>query len=199
VRLERDFFMTDPVTCARGIIGCRLHWRGCVARIVETEAYAAVGDEACHTWNRPSARHFVEHRPAGAAYVYLNYGMYWLLNVLVKGPLGGADHGFVLLRAIEPIEGQTQMEKRRVGTTPKKAAAKRATNFIGGGPGKLGQALGVTAADHGIDFCRHDDIFFTAAEMNTPVETATRIGISRAQELPWRFLLTGSPHVSVRP
>ena len=49
--------------------------------------------------------------PPGAAYVYFNYGMHWMLNVLVKG---GPENGFVLFRAIEPTEGIAAMIRRRV-------------------------------------------------------------------------------------
>ena len=109
--LDRSFFQRDPVTCARELIGCTLRWRNCAGVIVETEAYGAVNDEACHTWSRPSAREFVARHPAGAAYVYFNYGMHWMLNVLVKG---GSEDGFVLFRAIEPGEGIAAMTRRRV-------------------------------------------------------------------------------------
>src|SRR5262245_50790706 len=108
--LPREFFQQDPVTCARELIGCTLVWGKCSGIIVETEAYSAVGDEASHTWSRPSARAFVAEHRAGAAYVYFNYGMYWMLNVLVKG---GAEDGFVLFRAIEPGAGAKLMARRR--------------------------------------------------------------------------------------
>ena len=106
MKLTRDFFARDPVTCARELIGCTLVWGRCAGVVVETEAYAAINDEACHTWSRPSARAFVAKHPPGAAYVYFNYGMYWMLNVLVKG---GAEDGFVLFRAMEPTVGLAAM------------------------------------------------------------------------------------------
>ena len=83
--------------CARALIGKEFRWGRTAGRIVETEAYAEFGDEACHTFFRPSARSFVEENSPGAAYVYLNYGMYWLTNVLVSDP-AGRERGFVLLR-----------------------------------------------------------------------------------------------------
>ena len=89
-----DFFQRDPVTCARDLLGAELRWNGCSGIVVETEAYAEHGDEACHTFSRKGARQFVEEHEAGAAYVYLNYGMYWLSNVLVKSDQG---NGFVLI------------------------------------------------------------------------------------------------------
>ena len=145
--LDRAFFQRDPVTCARELIGCELVWKGCAGIIVETEAYAAVNDEACHTFARPSARAFVEKHDAGAAYVYFNYGMYWLLNVLVKG---GSEDGFVLFRAIEPVRGVAAMTRRRLAHRRTKLAHPR---MLCSGPGKLARALGVDGRDHGRDFC----------------------------------------------
>src|SRR2546423_966223 len=91
--LTRDFFQTDPLTAAQALIGCELVCGKCAGIVVETEAYANVGDEACHVFFKPSARKFVASHEPGAAYVYFNYGMYWLLNVLVRN---ASEEGFVL-------------------------------------------------------------------------------------------------------
>ena len=192
--LPRSFFERDPVTCARELIGCRLRWGSCLGLIAETEAYAALGDEACHTWNRPSARAFVEQHAPGAAYVYFNYGMYWMLNVLVKGVDG---EGFVLFRALEPMTGLAEMRARR---TARRAKLQKdlPAHALCSGPGKLAQALGVTGADHGRNFCGDPGISILFPQERPEVETCVRVGISRAQHLPWRFLLAKSSHVSVR-
>ena len=128
-----DFFEQDPVTCARGLIGCHFVWHGCVGRIVETEAYDSVDDPACHTWFRPSTRAFVEVQQAGDTYVYMNYGVHWLFNILVKG---GKRSGFVLFRALEPVSGIDLMRGRRQGVTDP---------LLGAGPGRLTRALGIDA------------------------------------------------------
>src|SRR5262245_36895962 len=107
--LKRSFFERDPVTCARELVGCRLTVGEFGGIIVETEAYDVEGDEACHTAFRPSARAFVASHQAGAAYVYFNYGVHWMLNVLVKG----TRFGFVLIRALEPVDGIEQMRISR--------------------------------------------------------------------------------------
>lgn len=192
-RLPREFFRRDPVTCARELIGCRLVWGKCAGIIVETEAYSAVGDEACHTWTRPSARAFVAAHAPGAAYVYFNYGMYWMLNVLVKG---GTDDGFVLFRALEPTEGLRAMERRREKNrrTGKGPVAQTA---LCSGPGKLAQALGVTGKDHGTDFCGGARVGIYAPTTVIEAAADVRIGISRAQHLPWRFGVAGHGHLSV--
>ncbi len=185
--LDRTFFQRDPLTCARELIGCELAWGECGGIIVETEAYTALGDEACHTFVRPSARAFVAEHEAGAAYVYLNYGMYWLLNVLVKG---GSEDGFVLFRAIAPTSGIAAMRQRR---------RKVASTDLCSGPGKLTVALGVDGREHGRDLCSGREVGFLAREDAVDVQADVRIGISKAMHLPWRFLLPGSEFVSARP
>ena len=196
MKLTREFFARDPVTCARELIGCTLVWGRCAGVIVETEAYGAVNDEACHTWSRPSARAFVaKHRP-GAAYVYFNYGMHWMLNVLVKG---GAEDGFVLFRAIEPTTGIAAMTRRRSANLKSKIPIPKSRAWLCSGPGKLAQALGVTGRDHGRDFCGDRKAGFIAPAAPVEVEADVRVGISRAEHLPWRFLLRGSAHISVKP
>jgi DNA-3-methyladenine glycosylase len=183
--LARDFFMRDPVVCARDLVGCELVWRGCGGVVVETEAYAAEGDEACHTFTRPSSREFVRVSPPGALYVYLNYGVHWLLNFLVKG--GGGD-GFVLVRALEPTRGVEAMGQRR--GVDKFAA-------LCSGPGKLTSALGIDGSLHGGDPFVDTTFQILAPRVRPPLATCRRVGISRSAELPWRFLLEGSGCVSV--
>jgi DNA-3-methyladenine glycosylase len=195
VKITRDFFQRDPVTCARELIGCTLVWGRCAGVIVETEAYSAVNDEACHTWSRPSARRFVADHPAGAAYVYFNYGMYWMLNVLIKG---GGEEGFVLFRAIEPVEGIATMKRRRAANRRLGKAASNSLTWLCSGPGKLAQAIGVRGRDHGRDFCGGDGIGFLPPQAPIAIEEDVRIGISKARDLRWRFLLAGSEHVSAR-
>lgn len=189
--LTRDFFGQDPLTCARELIGCELVWRGCVGRVVETEAYLAEGDEACHTFVRPSTRAFVEAHPPGTAYVYLNYGVHWLLNVLVKG---GAGAGFVLFRALEPLAGVPEMERRRWAGKPG-----RPVEGLCSGPGKLSAALGVDGKDHGLDLCRGAEVGFVRPPKPARIVRDVRIGISRAAHFPWRFLLRESRCVSAPP
>ena len=181
--IPREFFTESPVECARALVGCELVWGVCRGVVVECEAYAATGDPACHTFTRPSAREFVARHRAGTAYVYLNYGMHWMLNVLTKGE----EEGFVLIRAIEPRHGLRAMQKRR---------GDKKGRELTGGPGRLAAALGVTGAHHGSDLCSSVRRCFVAGGTVSVVADG-RIGISRAQELPWRFSLAGNPFVSV--
>lgn len=185
-KIERAFFERPPLVCAEELIGCELHWDGCSGIVVETEAYSAKDDEACHTFARKGAREFVEKYRPGTSYVYLNYGIHWLLNVLVKG---GGEEGFVLIRALEPVRGIATMRRRR--------GLENATALCSG-PGKLSEALAIRGTDHGIDLCGSAKRGFSARKEPVEVITDMRIGISKAAHLPWRFLKKGSPFVSVR-
>jgi DNA-3-methyladenine glycosylase len=184
--VRASFFKRDPITCARELIGAELVWGDCSGILVEVEAYAAIDDEAAHTFTRPSARSFIERNQAGAAYVYFNYGMHWMLNVLVKGDA----NGFVLIRALEPRKGIERMKKRRGVNDVKRLCS---------GPGKLAQALGITGRHHEMDLCADPQHCFARnANMSVDVVTDARIGITRSAHYPWRFTLRGSPFVSVK-
>jgi DNA-3-methyladenine glycosylase len=182
--VRASFFKRDPLTCAHELIGAELIWGECSGIVVEVEAYAATDDEAAHTFTRPSARSFIERNKAGAAYVYFNYGVHWMLNVLVKGDA----NGFVLIRALEPQEGIQLMKKRRRIDDRHQLCS---------GPGKLTQAFGITGRDHEMDLCsdpRH--CFKSNSRARFNVVADRRIGISRSAHLPWRFTLRGSPFLS---
>jgi DNA-3-methyladenine glycosylase len=181
--LGRDFFQRDPLSCARELIGCELNWHSCGGVIVETEAYNAIGDEACHCFVRPSARAFVERNQAGAAYVYFNYGVHWMLNVLVKGD----ENGFVLIRALEPTHGIALMRKRRDVDD---------VHHLCSGPGKLTQALAITGRHDEMDLCGDENRCFRRPGAPIEVVADERIGIRRSAHLPWRFTLRDCAHVS---
>ncbi len=187
IRIPREFFERSPVECARELVGCTLVWGRLAGMIVETEAYAAVGDPACHTFSRPSARRFIEHHQPGDAYVYFNYGMYWLFNLLVKGP---ESQGFVLVRAIEPWRGLTAMSRRRGG---------RLERDLCSGPGKLCMAFGIDGSHHGISLVGNGSKHLLHPDQPVELREDVRIGISQACHFPWRFLAADNPHVSVPP
>jgi DNA-3-methyladenine glycosylase len=178
------FFKRDPLTCARELIGAELIWGACSGTVVEVEAYAAIDDEAAHTFTRPSARRFIERNKGGAAYVYFNYGVHWMLNVLVKGD----TNGFVLIRAVEPQRGVELMKRRRgVGDVRRLCS----------GPGKLTQAFAITGRHHEMNLCADQcRCFVSNPRARFDVVADKRIGIRRSAHLPWRFTLRGSPFVS---
>lgn len=187
----RSFYERGVLTCARELIGCMLYWEGCSGIVVETEAYSAVGDEASHAFTRPSTRAYMAAHEPGCAYVYFNYGVHWMLNVLVKGNReceAVPENGLILIRAVEPVGGVELLRKRR---------GREELRALCSGPGKLAQAFGVTGADHGRDLTV-GTCGFGPGLADVEVECDVRIGISRSKELPWRFLLKGSPFVSKR-
>jgi DNA-3-methyladenine glycosylase len=184
--LPRRFFQTDPLVCASELIGAMLVWGRCAGLIVEVEAYLTENDEACHTFNRSSTRSFVQRNKPGTAYIYFNYGVHWMLNVLVKN---GPRNGLILIRAIEPTSGIALMKKRRGVSDLRQLCS---------GPGKLTQALDITDRHHEIDLCddpRH--CFASRGSREVHVIADPRIGISRSKEFLWRFTLCDSPFVSV--
>ena len=184
--LPESFFQVDPLQCAKNLIGSGLVWGKCAGIVVETEAYLVEGDEACHTFKWPSARAFVERNKPGAAYIYFNYGVHWMLNVLVKG---GPRDGLILIRAIEPRRGLAIMRQRRGVEDVRRLCS---------GPGKLAQALAISKRHHEIDLCTDPaHSFRSRPNAHVKVVSDPRIGISRAQDFPWRFTLCGSEFVSV--
>lgn len=184
--LPSSFFQRDPLVCARELIGTELVWGKCSGIIVETEAYLTLNDEACHTFTRPSTRAFVERNVPGAVYIYMNYGVHWMLNLLVKG---GKRSGLILIRALEPRRGIALMKGRRGVDDLRRLCS---------GPGKLAQALDITKRHHEMNICVDPRYcLLPAANSDTPVVADPRIGISRSQEFPWRFTLADSPFVSV--
>ncbi len=185
VKLGPTFFRGDTLECARELIGAELIWDECAGIVVETEAYLSLGDEACHTFFRPSTRAFVDRNKAGACYIYFNYGVHWMLNVLVKG---GPRDGLILIRALEPSGGIRLMEKRR-GTNDRRRLCS--------GPGKLTQALDITNRHHEIDLSRDPQHHFRSrSKIDVQVVADARIGISRAKDFPWRFTLRDSAFIS---
>jgi DNA-3-methyladenine glycosylase len=183
--IRTAFFQRDPITCARDLVGTELIWENCAGKIVETEAYLAKNDEACHTFSRPSAREFVERNKAGTAYIYFSYGAHWMLNALVKGE---AD-GFVLIRALEPLRGINLMKRRRGVDDERQLCS---------GPGKLTQAFKITNRHHEIDLCADPQHCFVHRQSEVDVVADARIGITRSAHHPWRFTERGSKFVSRR-
>ncbi|PYL97812.1 MAG: 3-methyladenine DNA glycosylase [Verrucomicrobia bacterium] len=183
--IRTTFFRREPILCARELVGAELIWGTCAGTIVETEAYLAENDEACHTFSRPSARAFIERNKPGAAYIYFSYGAHWMLNVLVKG----ASNGFVLIRALQPLRGIELMKKRRGVDDERRLCS---------GPGKVTEAFAITNRHHEMNLCldpRH--CFAWSSGEDVDVVADERIGITRSAHHPWRFTLQGSKFVSV--
>ncbi|MBB6430921.1 DNA-3-methyladenine glycosylase [Algisphaera agarilytica] len=198
-RLQRDFYRRDPVTVARALLGQRLVHVSQGVRvaglIVETEAYLGHIDKAAHSFNgRKTQRTQTMFADGGTAYVFLNYGIHHLLNIVVAGveqPLA------VLLRAVEPTEGLDAMYQRR-------SKSKKDTDLCSG-PGKLGAAFGIDLSHDGVDLVENRSLFVEQLRQRAMpkrlIETTTRVGVDYAEEwaaAPLRFYLKGNQHVSVR-
>ena len=183
--IDRTFFQGDPLICAKSLIGCELIWGETAGIIVETEAYAEHGDAASHTFLRRGTREFIQKNPAGTLYVYLNYGIHWLLNFLVKGK---EANGFVLVRALEPTCGMELMAVRR-GLSDHR--------LLCSGPGKLTQALAINQEFHGRDFFGIAGARIERGRQTVEVEVDHRVGITKAVDFDWRFILSGSDSVSI--
>jgi DNA-3-methyladenine glycosylase len=178
-------FTAPAIDVARALIGTTLRVDGIGGRIVETEAYDAT-DAASHGYNGPTPRNASLFGPPGRAYVYRSYGIHWCLNFVCRETGHGAG---VLIRALEPTHGLDVMRQRR-GVDD--------LRLLCAGPGRVGQALGITRAAH--DGLPLDQPPFELQACSTVAEVivGVRIGISKAQELPWRFGLAGSRFVSRR-
>lgn len=184
--LKRKFFERPPLVCAREMLGCTLTWGETAGIIVETEAYAEHGDEAAHSFVRSSARTFIQHQPAGALYIYLNYGMHWLLNFLTKTD---GNRGFVLVRALQPVSGLGLMRQRRRLDQEK---------MLCSGPGKLTQALGITAQWHEKDFFSIPGVSLSRNAKRPLIAVDRRVGITKSPDFEWRFLIANSGYVSLK-
>ena len=182
--LGADFFARSVHDVAPELIGVTLLVEGVGGRIVEVEAYDHQ-DPASHAFGRQTARNATMFGLPARAYVYRSYGIHWCLN-FVCAPAG---HGAgVLIRALAPTAGIDVMRERR-GVDPER--------LICSGPGRLCQALAVTHAHNGLRLDRKP--FRVVAAGDDPkrvVHAGVRIGISKSVELPWRFVLAGSPFLS---
>jgi DNA-3-methyladenine glycosylase len=154
------------------------------ARIVETEAYDQT-DVASHSYNGQTPRTKVMFGEAGHLYVYFTYGMHYCCNIVV-GPAGYG--GAVLLRAVKPLNGEDLMALRRGG---------RKGLELTNGPAKLCQALKINKALNGHDLSQTPLKLLAGEKVpDKQIVQTTRIGISRGQDVPWRFYIAGNPYVS---
>lgn len=200
-RLEQSFFARPARVVAQALLGKKLarldNGRRVTGLIVETEAYCDgdAPDLACHgdraNQGRPTARTAVMFGPAGYAYVYFTYGMHWMFNV-VTGRAGEANA--VLIRALEPLEGERLMAQRRSGRP-----RRQWTN----GPAKLAQALAIDQSLNGANLCAPDGVIWVEEGADVApgaVAAGPRIGLGQTPEpwfsMPWRYWLRDNPYVS---
>ncbi|SPF39716.1 putative 3-methyladenine DNA glycosylase [Candidatus Sulfotelmatobacter kueseliae] len=204
--LDRAFFARDPRRVARALLGKVLVRRGSdrqrpdrraagvrlAARIVEVEAYLGENDLAAHAAAGRTARNAVLFGPPGHAYVYFIYGNHYCLNVSCESE---GKAGSVLFRALEPLSGMEEMARARGITLHGSKDWPRLTS----GPGRLAQAFGITRArDNGCDLtCAASSLWIGDDGYRARgIRLTPRIGISKAQDEPLRYILDGNRFVS---
>lgn len=180
---------TDASTAAKRLLGCILERRidnqVIRVKIVETEAYDQT-DAASHSYNGRTPRVETMFGPAGRAYVYFTYGMHYCCNIVAGEEGYGAG---VLIRAAEPITDSRALERRRGG--------KKGID-VTNGPAKLCQALGIDIAMNGHDLSKTPFKLILEPKLPEPdIVTTSRIGISKAKDVMWRFYIRDNPYVSV--
>ena len=198
-RLGRKFFVRDPVTVARELLGKLLVRREQntlrAGRIVEAEAYLGDDDPAAHAYAGRTLRNAVLFGPPGHAYVYFIYGNHYCTNISC---MPDGDAGCVLLRALEPAYGIADMAVAR-DLDPTKLTRTSQLRLIASGPGRLSQALGITRRrDNGQDLTSPQSDLWAADDGYVPQQilATPRIGITKAAERPLRFVIAGNAFVS---
>jgi DNA-3-methyladenine glycosylase len=197
--LERGFYARGTLEVARELIGKVLVHRtpaGVAAGvIVETEAYIGESDPACHAAPGPTLRNAPLYGPPGIAYVYLNYGIHYLVNAVTE-PAGSP--AAVLIRALEPLEGESLMRRRRARGTGRRAGAFDAVALCRG-PGNLTRALGISLRQNRLDLTSGPLTIEDRDLANRDVVWTPRIGITVGTEHAWRCVAAGSPAATRGP
>ncbi len=176
--------LSGPVPeVAPALLGMRLRTRfggeATAVVVTEVEAYGGADDPASHAHRGPTRRNAAMFGPPGTLYVYRSYGLHWCLNV-VTGPEGSA--AAVLIRGGIPAEGEAVMARRR-----------GRPDHLCDGPGKLAQALGVTGEHDGTSVDDGPVRLSEGPAAGGVVRATPRVGVGRAVERPWRFVLEGEP------
>ena len=191
--LKRSFYNRPTLDVARDLIGKVLvhDTRAGLASgvIVEVEAYIGESDAACHAAPGPTKRNAPLYGPPGVAYVYLNYGIHYLVNAVTEAEGWPAA---VLIRALEPKDGIALMRRRRGKTVG------AGVSDLCRGPGNLTKALGITLADNCLDLTGSALRIEDQKLPKRPVAWSRRIGINVGVEQEWRVVAADSAAVSGR-
>jgi DNA-3-methyladenine glycosylase len=191
--LTPAFYDRPVLEVARDLIGCTVVYGRCSGIVVETEAYHEA-EPACHAYVGLTPRTKTLFGPPGRAYVYRSYGVHALLNAVCEPEGVGAA---VLIRALEPLRGIESMRARRglVGGAPVR------DYDLCSGPGKLTQALAVELSHNDSDLASGPVRILAPSEewrsrRSPEILVGRRVGINRAEDLPWRFCVAGNRNVS---
>ncbi len=187
--LPASFFSQKVEELANALLGCELvheTLEGVTSGIiVETESYHET-DEASHSYRGKTKRTQVMFGPAGHAYIYFTYGMHYCFNIVAEKDGVGAG---VLIRALEPTKGIELMKKRR---------NQENIHNLCNGPAKLVQAMGITKADYGKPLYEGNLYVISPKIKGFKVAFGPRVGISKAQDKPWRFWIENNLFISGR-
>lgn len=197
MKINHCFFDRNSVEVARELLGSYLiskkEGNEVVGKIVETEAYWGEDDLACHASKGKTKRTEVLFGEPAHLYVYLNYGIFYLTNV-VCGPDGFP--GAVLIRSAEIQKGQNEAKKRL-----SRSKFVKVNDFLATGPGKLSIAFGITKDDNMSDIAKSSQIYFLKSKAinEKNVKCSERIGVDYAKHCKnykWRFYLSDNKYVS---
>ena len=208
--LARNFYLQPTLVAARRLLGKTLARRFeddivATGRIVETEAYTT-DDPACHAFRGKTERNQAMFGPPGHAYIHMNYGLHFCLNVVTAAE-GSAEA--VLIRAIEPMENASRLFRNYYGEVAAEDAFSpeyletmaRAEKRLGAGPGRLTKSLVIDRTFDNTDLTDPESPIFLLEGDEVPEEdvvTTTRIGITKGADLPWRFYVRSSGFISKR-
>ncbi|PYX64673.1 MAG: DNA-3-methyladenine glycosylase [Acidobacteria bacterium] len=191
-----EFFDRDPRRVSPDLLGKLLVRRQgrkrLIGRIVEVEAYLGTGDLAAHAAAGRTARNDVLFGPPGHAYVYFIYGNHYCLNISC---LRDGMPGCILIRALEPVGDIEEMARARRVSAQSAGDLRKLTS----GPGRLAQAFGITRErDNGKNLTNSASDLFVAEDGFHPrrVSITKRVGITKAAEMPLRYVIAGNEFVS---
>jgi DNA-3-methyladenine glycosylase len=197
VILARDFYARPTLDVARELLGKVLRHRTAEGvasgRIVEVEAYIGETDPACHAAPGPTTRNRPLYGPPGVAYVYLNYGLHYLVNAVTENEGSPAA---VLIRALEPLDGLALMRARRSRAKWRQGKPVPPDHALCRGPGNLTTALGITLAQNTRPLTRGPLVIEDRGGRVARVVWGPRIGIRVGTDRHWRALVADSPAVS---
>jgi len=189
VKLPRAFYDRPTLDVAGDLLGKVLvhNRRGVVTSgaIVEVEAYIGESDPACHAAPGRTRRNQPLYGPPGHAYVYLNYGIHSLVNIVTEA---AGSPAAILIRALDPIDGLAAMRRRRGPVA--------GDHDLCRGPGNLTVAMGITLADNRVDLLGGRLFVEDRGVAVGEVAWGPRIGISVGTEQPWRAFVRDHPAVS---
>jgi DNA-3-methyladenine glycosylase len=200
VTLPRRFYDRPTLDVAADLLGKVLVHRRAGVRtsgvIVELEAYIGESDPACHAAPGRTRRNAPLYGPPGYAYVYLNYGIHCLVNVVTEAQDSPAA---VLIRALAPLDGIPVMRRRRAvsvkGRRPRSGSTFLEDDLCRG-PGNLTMAMGITLEENELDLCGTRLFVEDRGIEPGPIEWGPRIGIRVGTDRPWRAWIAGHPAVS---